>query len=557
MRGSVALVIASAAVLLTSSCGMFGEPRVPSIDKLRSTEHLAQTISTSGEYVADSGFRPEPNGFSFPNYGDSAVPGAVANLGAPQLVELFGDDVCVTGTGAACRLSSAATTWVQAINNSSAGGHCEGMAAMSVLLYTGNQSPAAFGGDSAYALPFDDNTALQRQISRWFATQYTAPTQQSEIFDTPNKILDVLIDKLPQGSETDETYTLGIFQPDMTGGHAITPYAVEDRGEGIYWIMVYDNNYPGQERAIAVDRERNEWSYLASTNPDIDPVVYIGTDETETLTLTPTAARLETQQCPFCGGELDEEVAGGGTNQFSLTGPGSLDVSTDFYLTDAADQRLGRVDGTQVKEIADGTLLTPRTGIDDAPTPFINAPAALDVTVTIASEQPATDMDFAMIGAGYDVLIDGIDSPAGGQTTVTLNSDATKVTYTQVPRTGPTISVGAQDDDGYQFDIDVALEQFAADNPTVELIGDDETDVARIGSPNVAGQYSLVLNVFAPDDSAKVLRLPTFDLEAGQSLELGLPGNGEVTAAVVDDDGDLVQELSIIDDTLPVPRQLG
>lgn len=542
--------------MLLSGCGLLGEPRVPAIDELRSTDHLVDQIDTSGVYIADSGFRPEPNGFSFPNYGAS-VTAPVANLGPTQLVELFGEEVCVTGTGAACRLSSAATTWVQTINNSTAGGHCEGMAAMSQLLYTGNQNPAAFGGDSAFSLPFDGNTDLQRQITRWFATQYTTPTQQSEIFDSPVKVLDTLIDQLPEGTEATQTYTMGIFKPDMTGGHAITPYAVEDRGDGIYWILVYDNNFPGEQRAVAVDRERNEWSYLASPNPDIDPVVYVGTDETDTLTLTPTAPRLETQECPFCSGELDGEVAENGTNQFSLTGPGSLEVDTDFYITDAADQRLGRVGGTQVKEITDGTLVTPRTGINDAPTPFINAPAALDVTVTISSEQPSTDMDFAMIGAGYDVLIDGIDSPAGATTTVSLDSTGTKVVYSQGPRTGPTISLGAADDDGYQFDIDVALEEFAEENPTVELIGDEETDSAIFGSPNVAGSYSLVFNVYAPDDSTRVLRLPTFELEPGFALNISLPGDGVVTTTIVDDEGQEVRELPTVDETLQVPRELG
>ena len=33
----------------------------------------------------------------------------------------------------------------------------------------------------------------------------------------------------------------------------ITPYAIKDQGGGIYWLYVYDNNYPGQARHIVFD----------------------------------------------------------------------------------------------------------------------------------------------------------------------------------------------------------------------------------------------------------------------------------------------------------------
>jgi hypothetical protein len=428
---------------------------------------------------------------------------------------------------------------------------------MSQLLYTGAQTPTDFGAESTFGLPFDDNTTLQRQIARWFATQYTTPTSQAEIFDSPNEILDTLIEELPKGTTAENSYTMGIFQPNMSGGHAITPYAVEDRGDGIYWILVYDNNYPGQERAVAVDRDQNVWSYLASTRPDLDAVVYIGTDETDTLTLTPTASRLELQECPFCAGELDGDVESEGTNQFILTGPGSEQADTEFFITDAADQRLGRVDGNPVKEISDGSLDFPRFGINDAPVPFITAPAVLDTTVTITSGQESTDMDFSMIGSGYDVLIEGINSPIGGQTEVTLDSDGTRVTYSQVPRTGPVVSLGAEDTDGYQFDLTVDLEEFAEENPRVSFVGDDDTDTLLIGSPNVSGTYSIQFDVYAPDDTLRVLQVASFTLEQGQALQVELPGNGEVLASIVDGDGETVSDVEVLDETLQVPRELG
>jgi len=89
--------------------------------------------------------------------------------------------------------------------------------------------------------------------------------------------------------------------PDRSGGHAITPYAVTDQGDDIYWVFVYDNNWPGEERYIEVDLYAETWQYNAATNPDEPESLYEGDAETETLSLTPTSTRLEPQECDFCG----------------------------------------------------------------------------------------------------------------------------------------------------------------------------------------------------------------------------------------------------------------
>ena len=545
MRRLVSVVLAVAGALLVSSCGLFAEPIVPSVDELSSTDHFSQTLNTSGTYVADSGFRPEPDGFSFPNYGDDADTGPVANLGANGLVEIFGEDVCLVGAGNSCRLSSAATTWLQVVNNATEGGHCEGMAVMSQLFFNGDLDPADYGAPTTYALPFEGNVALQSEIARWFAVQITEPTASAELAPTPNDVLDLLIKTLPQPRTPENTYTLGIFKPDMSDGHAITPFAVEDRGEGIFWILVYDNNYPGETRAIAVERDRNIWSYLAATRPDLEGSVYIGTDETGSLGLTPIGPRLEAQKCPFCAGELDAEVASGGTNQFSLTGDGSLALETDFYIADAAGQRLGRAGGQLVEEIDEGQLVPLMTGVGDAAAPFINAPAALDTEVTIASALPETDLDFAMIGAGYDVLIDGINSPAGSQTKVSLKSDGSGLTYQQGPRNGPMISVAVADEDEYNFDLEVDLVEFDTDNARFRITSQEEADDLVLGSPNAAGAYAVTANVVGPDGSERTVNIPEVTLQAGEALVLELPGDGQLVATVVSDDGEPLREVPV------------
>ena len=57
----------------------------------------AQSYVPTGTIVADSGFRPGRDGFAFENYGNDAGP---VNLTPANVEDLFGAQVCQTGTGA-------------------------------------------------------------------------------------------------------------------------------------------------------------------------------------------------------------------------------------------------------------------------------------------------------------------------------------------------------------------------------------------------------------------------------------------------------------------------
>ncbi|MEZ5268953.1 MAG: hypothetical protein R2789_10470 [Microthrixaceae bacterium] len=133
---------------------------------------------TTGVYIADSGFRPTADGFSFENYGNDAVP---ANLGPAELQALFGNEVCNDEIADRCSLSSAAVTWMHQINQAMAGGHCEGMAVLSQLFDEGSRSPSTFGSDTAWELDLQESPGLAPAIAKWFATQVTSPTSESTL----------------------------------------------------------------------------------------------------------------------------------------------------------------------------------------------------------------------------------------------------------------------------------------------------------------------------------------------------------------------------------------
>jgi hypothetical protein len=53
---------------------------------------VSATAASAETVVADNGFRPDPNGFSFDNYGNDS---GYANLSPAEMQKLFGPGVCV------------------------------------------------------------------------------------------------------------------------------------------------------------------------------------------------------------------------------------------------------------------------------------------------------------------------------------------------------------------------------------------------------------------------------------------------------------------------------
>ena len=255
-----------------------------------------------------AGFNPAVDGFSFENWGGAG------NLGATDLIAMFGrNKVCASGSGNECVLYPAAQQWVDQVNESMSGGHCEGMAVTSELIHGGYLAPSDF--DPAAKTTFDlaqDNPVVSGTIEYWFATQNVEPVQRAyQAFH--KKEPSQIAAELALGLKSGAGYTMGIYAPD--GGHALTPIAVTNEGDLIA-IHVYDNNYPGTVQRIMIDPRSERWSYGAgSTNPQAPTNGWEG--GIGTIELTPMESRLQT---PFPAPFTDKK-GGGKTSQLMLTSP--------------------------------------------------------------------------------------------------------------------------------------------------------------------------------------------------------------------------------------------
>ena len=90
------------------------------------------------------------------------------NLSSQQMINLFGrKQVCALvteGEANELRLSPAAKSWMDAVNSSSNGGHCFGIATVAAQLFNNQLSTEQLGGGAnAHSIPF--KPALTRAIA--------------------------------------------------------------------------------------------------------------------------------------------------------------------------------------------------------------------------------------------------------------------------------------------------------------------------------------------------------------------------------------------------------
>ncbi|MEI7891509.1 MAG: fibrinogen-like YCDxxxxGGGW domain-containing protein [Myxococcales bacterium] len=291
--------------------------------------------------AASSGFEMETNGAVFANFA-GYVSTAVFDRDLAR--RLFGDQVCASIRDGYCILTPEAELWMGHVNEATMGGLCEGFAALSHLAWLGKVDLSPFGAATLSEINRDYSGApIDREIVYWFGTQYSNQVRSATKSATAKQAAATLSDAFRKG-KAGETYRVGIVRVEggqVTGGHALTAYAIEPNGDNKWKLAVYDSNHPGEKRTMNLDVAADTWSYVASTNPDEPEGLYEGGPGTRNpLYLTPNSVRMGRHPCYFCtgsataqsvefGGALQVSVsddkgntAGGGTNGLTSTIPG-------------------------------------------------------------------------------------------------------------------------------------------------------------------------------------------------------------------------------------------
>ncbi len=451
-----------------------------SVDTAEVAEQAIQEDSSFNTLDLDTGFRPEVDGFSFENYGDEISPVDLTNV---EMQRLFGKSVC-SGDDE-CTLIPNARRWMEENNKEMTGGHCEGMAVLSLLFYLGIEDPEKFGGATTHDLELEGNEPLQREIAYWWATQSTSP--EEDFVQGPNEVLKTLEKTFQAGENASDTWTVGVAREDGSGDHAVTPFAVQDVGNGIYEIPVYDNNYPDETKVISVDSNDNTFTYETATNPEEESNLYAG----HNLTLSGTNGRLMQQKCDFCqddnstDDDTSEKTAKPGKNRYVQVWH---DGRAGMLIKDDQGRRLGKLgNGTLINEIPGAkvhgfrinkTKTLPKAAEGNRSEYLYLLPSEINYSVSLdgASLNKTEKQEITSIGPGYYTEVEGLALSPGSQGQVGFSSP--KKSYEEV---------------SYQFDGNASPKLKAGINtkngPSYEfLVMENNTNITANRVPGVSGE---------------------------------------------------------------------
>ncbi|MGF1460526.1 MAG: hypothetical protein ACFBSG_16050 [Leptolyngbyaceae cyanobacterium] len=369
-----------------------------------------------------------------------------------QLEQLFGTQVCIGSEIQACVLTSAAQDWLQSQLERLNLGIAEGMAAAVLSLWQQDPPPqipwwqqlinfllqqVVFGlARSLFEVQtFVANLFLMQGVPEVFrATQDIRETY------SPTDILLSILNIFVVGSLN--PFTLGIYRVVeglLTDGHTLTPYEIEDKGDGKYWVYVYDSNYPAERPStppdlhIEFDTIADTWRY----QPLPDEPIFAGDAQSKNIDLTQLSWRQVAKDddppyrgpftCPFCRpiaiADADPTV------DITLVGEGQLAVTP---LGNAPDTAMAQPEN----------LVPFKGGLSRAVPASYHLPAtALDqpLQVTVAGTAAAKTTQrtkLQLAGPGYTADFEDL----------TLAPDKTLTMYLLPTMTGPELTLVANAD---------------------------------------------------------------------------------------------------------------
>jgi hypothetical protein len=518
----------------------------------RVVEGAVAQAPAEGGVIVDTGFRPEVDGFSIPNYGSNSS-FTVTDLTSYEMRRLFGDGVCAAQpeNDGSCALTPPASQWMEQINSSMGGGHCEGFATLSQVIYGGKVDPNNFGAARTIDLQIPNNEILQREIAYWWATQMFLNPSDERL--TAQDAVNALNTKY--SNDPKSLVRIAICKAPEDGGgdcHAITAYGVQDQGNGIYWIMVYDNNYPGAERHITVDFNVNAWEYEASINPSVDPFTYRGNLENQNpIRLAREEMRVDQPffPCEFCSGSGSAGKGGGklaaSTQEFNqIFSEGYVNVE----LQDDNGRRIGYDEnGKFINEITEAQIQEFSSDPLSEVPPTINMPVGMNFTAYLWGDDKAAEIpaSLVMIGKGYYIGIDGLQMVDGQEDSLYVDGGGDVLNYFTESEESPEIIVGIEKPAAY-FELWLKAVQLSK-GTDISVIFDQTEDVFAFQTTS-EGPAQFAISITRIDTNGEEETFDTgddvIDIEPGKlmyfyfgkwegqgsNLEIGYDenGNGEI-----------------------------
>lgn len=488
-----------------------------------------------GRIVADLGFRPAQDGFGFENY-IGEYPQEQGDLFVEDLIRLFGEQsVCAGFKNGECQVAPGALEWADRANRASNGGHCEGLAVLSLRMFVGKDAKQQFGAARTVDLKYE-NQDLQRAIMYYFSMQTADPVwskKEQGVSKTPSQVLDDIIAGIEQHDPT--VVAVRHYYPNgERSGHAVAPYAVEDRGNGIFYVWIYDNNAPRAERYLVVDRNANTWKYdMGSINPTDPAEPWSGGAADHTFGAARISVRDGQAQCEWCGNGSDNSADS--LTTVTLFGGGKL------FATNDKGQRIGWVNGKFVNEIpgARDDAIDGGLGEPSVPVFYLPSDATYEMALDGSDLTQLAESELFVFGGGKSLNIDRITLAPGEINSLTLGGNLDTFRYEPESSEDSQVTFtvnGAQDDYFFAFD---GIQIDKAETLTFTL--DETLGTLAIDSANSSGAdtYNLTLKRVG-DNGMQIFENETIAFGGGEThyIDYGGWDGAEALSIGVDANGD-------------------
>jgi YVTN family beta-propeller protein len=480
----------------------------PTTNRVYVTSGVSNTVSVIQDVVPplpDLGFRPNPDGYSFSNYGGVNA----ADLTTEDMRTMFGDAAVCQTVGATCTVKPAASKWNTWVNDQMSSGHCDGFTTTSLRFYAGLDNPATYqtGAQHAYDLQLSN---IRRRIAYFWVLQVPAPVATARtqaLQKTPTDVLTQLRTAMSGGVASNAT-TLIVYNAQRTSGHSIAPYAIEDRGGGVSWVKVYDNNYPDDaNRYVVITTTTNSWGY------DLGWMTWSGDASTNSLGAIPISEYATSPTCPWCSGASLSAPANVSLGQVGYTGPGNL------LITNEQGQRLGFNGSQFVNEISGAFESVLPGGLGTTTQPIYYLPITSTYTIlldgqavagqaapTQAQSAPAS---FAFFGPGYAVSLADDTMNTSAHNVLRVAPDGKQLAYQPSGQSAATMTLALDGaTQSYRFDVgevDVVAGQavtLTANTTDEKLILDNSNNGAATYALKIARVSASGEQVFVHSDVA-------------------------------------------------------
>lgn len=506
-----------------------------------------------------TGFRAQPHGYSFKNA--ELSPPVAEDFTLLDLQRMLGDRAtCLIPNpqGGACLIYwPSAERIYEIMMENREGGSCNGIAVTSLRFYE-DPSRLPLGRQHAYDVSVPE---VRRDITYYQLMGYMQPIQDhfrnSQNSSTPSDVLN----EIQTAIRNNESVVLSMYQEVSGGilGHSVVPYALEGFGNGLWHVMVYDNNHPSpnvSERYVAINLANDTWFYTWD-----GALIWGGDANDHTLFTTPLSLYVEPLEMPLLASnthpdttdnfDLVEEVSG----EIWLSGKGHL------LITDSQGRKIGFEGNDRVDEIpgADAIVTFGGLNIPIEPIYFIplndNYTILLDGEVLGETRQPIDPVSITQFGPGFFVSVDNIPLSASTKDELTIAADSTEVTYKA--------SQLAQPDLHMTFETEATSLQIAilgvevGNNQSVSLVTDRATKQVVFNGPDSnGGAYGLEL--ILSDTTAKhIFQHSQVAIDAGDTHYIdysGWKGNGSLTLQIDEgSDGTIDKEYELENETPSYP----